>query len=1082
MAIKGLWTNFASPASRNPIAAMQGMFSGWAAWFSKPTMTKTSPQPLEEETMMSTAEAPMMTPSPNSWLLSSLKSKQTEIKDKNIELQSKIDWMSTSTPTADFRTWISGITKPLLSWQPQTQVSNFPEQAKQGIAQDIQQANQPAPQPQIQQPQAQTSAINDLLATVKQYPNATVEEIQTNFPEFQWNEDTIPDLLATVKQYPDATMDEIMQAFPELSWRTPITEWKSPLWYWAEIVWDIPWALKDTAIWIKEAAQNRFWNIKTNLNEQIQKKWKEAAVASIWQAALRNTWEVLWFIWDIFWEAIANVGWALVPEDIENIAKEWFSELAQTDIWQKWLAALKKWIDYYMDWKSENPEWAKNLEAVFNIASVLPVEKAIWAWLKVWKKVLSPLIKAWKTATSEWLSVIWRWASKVGKSLKKSALKDVEQALGATKQAMKKKWAKIAPWVLERWLVGSREWLLKKADSWVAKFGNAIDEFIDVNGIEWSIEKKKLIQALDIIEAETVFAWSVIDQTKFNAVKTFKEWIKKMDIDVIEWKKLRVLRKLYDDITKSTWWFWLGEEAKIKNELSSKLWNIIRKEIAEWNPDLAKLNKEYSFYANLKEVLDETQARTKPQSGMFRKAFATVVWWEQQGITDKVLWYIWTKLFLDTTSWATWKTLNAKIKNKFAKLLWEWDIPNINKYIKKINKDMPKLNLPEIRALPSPKTVTPSNIWTTKNPIKWVQTLEINKPNVTSNTSNINNIGMDKTAGKVLANKPPVSKWLTPKKSPLKEKVGDLTVEDLFWKKANESLKEFDYLDARSIYNKTPEWRLDLQLNVLKRDVGFWKTKVGKDWIKDLTELKEKWKRQGYKKWDFWKDWLDQSLVDDYMNYKNRLKAPLKEKVGELKATVKAPEASLVKEAKKYKSAEEFVKSKETIHHWGNIDDIADFNERFKSFGEWWNDPLSNLWINLWDRNTAQFFADRKWGKVLDFVLDSKKPKKTSYNKILNDMSQVAENNWIDHFKKVRSLKTTAAKNEYMIDNMFDSRFVEEYKEALINKGYDVIIYENTLDWWVGYIPLDKNVLKTKSQLTDIRNKSNKSKWLSPKK
>lgn len=186
-----------------------------------------------------------------------------------------------------------------------------------------------------------------------------------------------------------------------------------------------------------------------------------------------------------------------------------------------------------------------------------------------------------------------------------------------------------------------------------------------------------------------------------------------------------------------------------------------------------------------------------------------------------------------------------------------------------------------------------------------------------------------------------------------------------------------------------------------------------------------------------------------------------------------APEMQpLAEEAKKYKSAEEFVNSKTKAYHGGSIDDLENFDPEFK-IGESRNDPLSNMGINLGDRNTAQFFADQKGGQVVEAYLDPKKIKKTTYNSLLHEVADaMQEQSGVDFGSQIRRLKTTAEKNEFLIDNMSDPEIARSISEKYRSEGFDLIEYKNTLDGGKAYIPLTKDAIKTKTQLTDFYKKA----------
>ena len=54
--------------------------------------------------------------------------------------------------------------------------------------------------------------------------------------------------------------------------------------------------------------------------------------------------------------------------------------------------------------------------------------------------------------------------------------------------------------------------------------------------------------------------------------------------------------------------------AKFQDEVDVKLADTLRTELAKNNPELANLNKEFSFYKNLDTVMQETLSRTTGQA------------------------------------------------------------------------------------------------------------------------------------------------------------------------------------------------------------------------------------------------------------------------------------------------------------------------------------------------------------------------------------------------------------------------------------------------------------------------------------
>jgi len=216
--------------------------------------------------------------------------------------------------------------------------------------------------------------------------------------------------------------------------------------------------------------------------------------------------------------------------------------------------------------------------------------------------------------------------------------------------------------------------------------------------------------------------------------------------------------------------------------------------------------------------------------------------------------------------------------------------------------------------------------------------------------------------------------------------------------------------------------------------------------------------------------------VSNFLQPTKTPKSPLNKQSVKKKPSPKIPKElePLAKEARKYETAEEFVESKERIYHGGNMDDIKDIQSSFSGRRNTEaSDPIAMLGVNFSDKGTAKFFSDRGGGKILEasFI-----PKKT---KMFKDDSQLL-NKLIDQHKvsrgtdrldQAKKIKDIAEKNEFLIDNQFDSSAAIDFVDDLVDKGYDSIRFKNTLDGGITTIPLKKEAIKTKQQLKDFYNK-----------
>lgn len=99
------------------------------------------------------------------------------------------------------------------------------------------------------------------------------------------------------------------------------------------------------------------------------------------------------------------------------------------------------------------------------------------------------------------------------------------------------------------------------------------------------------------------------------------------------------------------------------------------------------LNKSFNFYDNLRKITSETIERTKPQSGILRKAAATLFAGQGQGVLDTTIKYIGSKLFLDFVSSPFYKTVSSKIKSGLAKAIYSGDTKGADTIIKAVKSD-----------------------------------------------------------------------------------------------------------------------------------------------------------------------------------------------------------------------------------------------------------------------------------------------------------------------------------------------------------------------------------------------------------
>ena len=166
--------------------------------------------------------------------------------------------------------------------------------------------------------------------------------------------------------------------------------------------------------------------------------------------------------------------------------------------------------------------------------------------------------------------------------------------------------------------------------------------------------------------------------------------------------------------------------------------------------------------------------------------------------------------------------------------------------------------------------------------------------------------------------------------------------------------------------------------------------------------------------------------------------------------TMELPE-SLVQEAKKYKSADEFIKSKWKPVYHGTNSDFSEFSLRYS----WQTDPwFLWTWIYL---TPSKSIAKVYWKKIMNVYPDIKNPL------VIDDVYMF----WWVNPDKIRSILWISKNSK-----------PSEVRAKLIEKWYDWVYVNEILGWWkkrlVEVVALNPSKVKTESQLKQIYEQANK--------
>ncbi len=207
----------------------------------------------------------------------------------------------------------------------------------------------------------------------------------------------------------------------------------------------------------------------------------------------------------------------------------------------------------------------------------------------------------------------------------------------------------------------------------------------------------------------------------------------------------------------------------------------------------------------------------------------------------------------------------------------------------------------------------------------------------------------------------------------------------------------------------------------------------------------------------------------------------------------------LIQEAKKYKSAEEFIKAQGTPVYHGTYEKGAIKFDKSK-LGVNKPDFLSNLGFHftpdkkMADNLFAYDYGGKGQGQTIEAVLNIKKPLKITETDLVKDIIRYGKEKGTipkptadELLKRPLWGKTTDIKDIthyiYRVSKQSPekARFnikqvAQDYLENLKKQGYDGIQYKNEIEWAADnrydFIAFEPSQIKTKSQLTDIWNKA----------
>ncbi len=274
--------------------------------------------------------------------------------------------------------------------------------------------------------------------------------------------------------------------------------------------------------------------------------------------------------------------------------------------------------------------------------------------------------------------IINKVTTPIASALDTSAESSIVKALAPTTKANKIIAAKLAPQILERpfkeTAALTRQGLEQKAVAGKEIAGQAIEDFGKLTG---TTDTSKVIGALESEKQQYMAGGKVVNPQAVDKINQVQDIIHQYG-DKIDNETLRGVRRIFDaEINKAKGFATPPSEGTmldIKKVASDKIRGIL----ADTNPDLAKLNKEYTFWANLQKVISDTNTRLQGQSGLTKNLATIGGMVSTHGVVNiaiKALTFRWLASAVKSTGW---KLVSAKLKSNLADAIGSSDFTTAN--------------------------------------------------------------------------------------------------------------------------------------------------------------------------------------------------------------------------------------------------------------------------------------------------------------------------------------------------------------------------------------------------------------------
>lgn len=285
---------------------------------------------------------------------------------------------------------------------------------------------------------------------------------------------------------------------------------------------------------------------------------------------------------------------------------------------------------------------------------------------------------------------------KLASPLKRSAESTYSQALAPTTKANKNMTQKIVPEFLDRKVSAfTRGGLMEKIQSGVDDAGEKVGAVLERIPKDKPTNIPRIVDDLEVIKEGYMVPGAngkmvIADPEAVAHIEQFQGLLKELGETNAPFGSVKKILQIWDrGVAKSGGYFGKTLSEGTKIDIQREAANAIRRELASANPDLAAVNKEFTFWANARKVLGDTIDRTTGRSSSLSSSIAEGAGVagslaKGEGIMDSFLIGKVIKGLASVTQSTGWKTVTAIQKNNLANFLGRGDLEKAIELIGKI--------------------------------------------------------------------------------------------------------------------------------------------------------------------------------------------------------------------------------------------------------------------------------------------------------------------------------------------------------------------------------------------------------------